>query len=238
MTRKSSSILYFEREGRENLAQVVRVIKRLFRKTPAVRSTKIIIFTALGEGPALAYHQLSEYDPQIIAVTFPPGFCVRQGEEIFTPEIHPKVQAFFDGVGVKVVRSRLPFDEIQGARSHNEQVTLIRDTLSLFGGGFSLAVQAVLQACDSGLVMPGEKVIAASGDCAAMMTAASTARFLAREGGLIISEILCKPRNFTITRRDDAPPISEQSGELFGTNAGKVVRQEKLPRKGPASQES
>ena len=55
-------------------------------------------------------------------------------------------------------------------------MTLIKDVLSLFGGGFSLCVQAVLQACDMGVLKIGEKVVVITGDCAAIVTALTTAK--------------------------------------------------------------
>lgn len=197
---KSSSIIYFEREGRENLAQVLRVVKRALRRRPELRSAKLVIFTAAGEGPALAYSQLQQFDPQIVAVTFPPDFFVRQGKENYYPRVHAKVRKFFDGVGVKVITGRLPFDQIEGADDHNHQMELIRQVFSTFGGSIPLAIQAVLQSCDSGAVEIGERVIVITGDSALIVTASTTRKFLSQDGGLVVNEILCKPRNMNITR--------------------------------------
>ncbi|MGH2639181.1 MAG: hypothetical protein ACRDF4_07885 [Rhabdochlamydiaceae bacterium] len=222
----ASSICYFEREGRQNLADVLHIVKRAIRKHSYLRSCKLIIFTAMGEGPALAYNRLKEYDPKIIAVTFPPGFTLKRREEgstiEFSPQISDKLRKFFDGVGVTVLTGRLPFDGMDGADSIKHQMKLIKDVLSLFGGGFALCVQAVLQACDTGAVRIGEKVIAISGDCAAIMTASTTAKFLSAEQGLSINEILCKPSNLSLTRKSLRETLN-LSGELFQDKKTKLL---------------
>jgi hypothetical protein len=212
-------IVYFEQEGRKNLSEVLNTVKRTFRKREDIRACKIVIFTAVGEGPARAYNKLKEYQPNIIAVTFPPGFSIKKADSdgnVIETDIclSDQLKKFFDGVGVTVLSSKLPFDGFDGADSIKQQMKLIKDILSLFGGGFSLGVQAVLQACDMGAVNIGERVVVITGDCAALMTASNTARFLSADGGLEINEILCKPRNLSRTRKP-AKQTVKTSGELF-----------------------
>lgn len=210
---------YFEQEGRHNLPQVLNVVKRAFAKREDIRKCKIVIFTARGEGPALAYRKLKTYSPRIIAVTFPPGFTVRRkqedGSEVEIPvHISDELQKFFKGVDVTVLSGRLPFDGFDGVDSIKQSMKLIRDTLSVFGGGFSLGIQAVLQACDMGAVNIGEKVVFVTGDCSAIVTASSTTHFLSVDSGLAVNEILCKPRILTIVRKSAKQPV-QSSGELF-----------------------
>src|SRR5579864_6460715 len=158
MTQKGSQIVYFDREGRSNLSEVIRVVKRAIRRREELRSMKLIIFTSWGEGPALAYNALLDFDNvQIIAVTFPIDFSAKRNGEPVTPRIHDKVRRFFDGVGVKVVPyGPLPLDNIQGMDWHNQQVKTIKDAISIFGGGFIPCIQAAVRACDVGDVAPGE----------------------------------------------------------------------------------
>jgi hypothetical protein len=211
---KSHSISYFENEGRENWPLVLRLVKRVFRRRADLRSCKVVIFTAIGEGPAAAYNLLQEWDAKIIAVTLPPDFSViRDGQKV-SPRVPAKAQAFFDGVGIPVITARLPFQKIEGAAAHNDQMDLMANMLSLFGGSFAQGVQAVLQACDHGLVDIGEKVIAVTGDSAAVITASTTGKFLTRDQGLAVHEIICKPRNLTIARGKPTAAL-EQSRSLF-----------------------
>jgi hypothetical protein len=217
----ASGICYFEREGRQNLPHVINVVKRAFKNRDDIRGCKIVIFTAVGEGPALAYNKLKIYSPKIIAVTFPWGFSAtktdEKGNTIETPiHLSDDLRRFFDGVGVTVLTARLPFEGFDGAETIKNQMKLIKDVLSLFGGGFSLCVQAVLQACDMGALSIGEKVVVMTGDCAALVTASSSAKFLSAKGGLSINEILCKPRNLSVIRMP-VKRLIESSGELFPT---------------------
>lgn len=212
-------ITYFEQEGRQNLGDVLNRIKRDYKIREEIRNLKIIIFTSFGEGPALAYNKLKEFNPKIIAVTFPPGTSAKrtndEGTIIETAiRIPDNLRKFFDGVGVTVLTGRLPLEGFDGVDSIKQHMKLIRDVLSLFGGGFSLCVQAVLLACDMGAVSVGERVVVLSGDCAAVVTASNTAKFLSHEEGLSINEILCKPRMLSITRRPTKEPVNI-SGELF-----------------------
>src|ERR1700686_5374491 len=123
----TSGISYFEQEGRQNLSEVLNRVKSTFRKREDIRACKIVVFTALGEGPALAYKKLKEYDPKIIAVTFPPGYSVKrtddEGHEVETPIfVSERLTKFFDGVGVTVLSGRLPFDGFDGADSITKQM--------------------------------------------------------------------------------------------------------------------
>jgi hypothetical protein len=226
---KPSSISYFDYEGRQNLPHVLRVVKRALKIRLELRAMQLIIFTATGDGPALAYGQLHQYEPRIVAVTFPPDFHVRRREgEVFFPRVEPKLEMFFKGVGIKTITGRLPFDKIENLQSHNEQMRLIRDVLTLFGGSFSLSIQSVLSACDFGAVAIGEKVISITGDTASIVTASTTQKFLTKEQGLVVNEILCKPRNLTLSRataQGESSTTSENVAEK--QPAGKLLD---LPR--------
>lgn len=215
MNKYPSQIVYFESEGREgNLQQVIRVIKKFLKKRDELRPLKLVIFTARGEGPMIAYKELMTYSPKIVAVTFPLDFSIKDpnSEDRYFPRIPEQVKKFFAGVGITVISpAPLPLDSIEGLEGHNQEAKVVKDAIALFGGGFTNCVQAVLRACDAGEIMPGERVIAMSGDCAAIITASTAKKFLTPEG-LAIHEILCKPRNFTIARQKQAawpPPTQE-----------------------------
>lgn len=227
---KSAPIVYFEKEGRENLPHVLKVLKRILKKRIELRVVPIIIFTATGEGPARAYAQLNEYDPKIIAVTFGPDFSVKRGDETYVPRISDKLASFFHGVGIDVLTGRLPFDPIDGVEAHNNATKAIRDVLTLFGGGFALAVEAVLSACDAGYIDVGDQVLALTADTLSVMTASTTRKFLSKSQGLVINEILCKPRMLTVSRAV-APP---QTYPLFNEKSlAKVIDLKSLADENP-----
>ncbi len=199
---KVSPIFYFESEGRKNIEQVIRVLKRVLKKRPDLHGLKIIVFTAEGQGPALAYSRLATFQPKIVAVTFPLTYSIKlKNGESYCPRISPDVLKFFKGVEIEVsVPPRLPFDLIEGMEAHNQQMRLVRQTIAIFGSGFELCLQAVMCACDVGLVREGEQVIAFSADTAGLFVASPTRRFMSPHTGLIVEEIFCKPNRLTISR--------------------------------------
>ena len=206
---KAAKVQYFESEGRENLPAVIKSVKAFLKglETQNVELPKKIVFlTVRGEGPMLAYNQLNDLDVTIIAVTLPPNYSVQLRDGgTYTPEIPEKAAKFFKGVDIPVVRTRLPFDDITGADSHNKEMAMLKSALAVFGGSIPLAIQAVLQATDADLIRPGEEVIATTADTAILVTASTTRDFLSKSCGLIVNEIICKPRNFTITRPKPKP---------------------------------
>jgi hypothetical protein len=209
-------------------------VKRALGKRPELRDLRCVIFTATGEGPALAYAELHEFDPRIIAVTFPPDFTAMKGKEIVYPRISEKLRRFFQGINIPVITDRLPFDQLEGVRMHNDEMRIINDVLSVFGGGFSLAVQAVLSACDHGEIAMGERVIAITGDTASVITTSNTRKFLSKDAGLVINEILCKPSNLTISR-SPKPQIVDVPSKSFDekTVTAKVVGLKALSEANP-----
>jgi hypothetical protein len=210
MTRLSK-VQYFDAEGRANLPQVIKCIKSFLRDREGLSlpvPTKLVFLTREGEGPLLAYNQFHSSNMKIIAVTFPAHFAGTQDGKAYVPEVPERLRKFFNGVEIPIITSRLPFDEIVGSEAHNHDMALLRNSLSVFGGSIPLAIQAVLQATDSGYVNVGELVIAATGDTALLVIASSTRFFLSKdERGLVVSEILCKPRTFSVTRKLSSPQL-------------------------------
>ena len=207
---RSSKIQYFETEGRENLPAVIKCIKAFLRSMDTQQTQspqKIVFLTVQGEGPMLAYNQLQSNDVQIIAVTFPIGSSEVVEDKVYKPQVSSRVRDFFNGVKIPILTSRLPFEEIVGAEAHNREMKILRDALGLFGSSMALAIQAVLQATDAGLIEIGEQVIAATGDTAILVTATTTHNVLRQDHfGFSVNEILCKPRNFTMSRKLPKPP--------------------------------
>jgi hypothetical protein len=228
MTRQNK-VQYFESEGRDHLPEVIKSIKAYLRSTDSNRMPRKLVFlTRQGEGPMLAYNHIPSDGMKIIAVTFPRYYAGRRDDgSIFAPEIPERIRKFFDGVGIEVITSRLPFDDISGAEAHNREMGVLRDALALFGSSIPLAVQAVLQATDAGKVDPGEMVIAATGDTALLVTASTTQLFLMKdERGLAVNEIICKPRVFDRSRKALAPklPAGEPHGAQIEGSVGEAPK--------------
>jgi uncharacterized protein len=210
---KFHKVQYFASEGRGNLSSVIKCIK-MFLRSPdpqgVIAPKKIVFMTREGEGPILAHSQLQSEDVKIIAVTFPRNYAGKRADDsIFMPEISERVRRFFTAFNIPIITNRLPFEDIQGADSHNREMSLLRNALAIFGGSMPLAIQAVLQATDAGYVDVGEQVIAATGDTALLVTASTTRLFLVKDSrGLSVNEIICKPNTFDMTRRPRVPQLS------------------------------
>jgi hypothetical protein len=214
-----AQIFYFDAEGRANLEEVLKVVKKTLKSREDLRGLKIVVFTAEGRGPALAYNQLGEYSPKMIAVTFPRGFSVKgPNGHPYCPRISESVLKFFKGVEIDViVPPRLPLDLIEGMEGQNQQMQLVRRTMAIFGTGFEMCLQAVMCACDMGLIEEGEDVIAFSGDTAGLFRASPTKKYLSPQFGLAVLEIFCKPRRLTVSRPKPtiaSPEIKTIEGEV------------------------
>jgi hypothetical protein len=200
---RPSKTQHFDSEGRENLPQVIKNVKSYLRACAVPNEPQrwtLVFMTRQGEGPMMAYNNLSDFDLKIIAVTYPPRTVGLLDGQMVTAQIPDKVRRFFDGVGIRVITSRLPLDSIEGAESHNREMELIKNTLSIIGGSAPMAIQAVLQSVDHGAVEVGDRVIAITGDIALVVTASDSASFLTKKTGIQINEIICKPRIFSLTR--------------------------------------
>jgi hypothetical protein len=222
-------VQHFDSEGRENLRYVIKNVKNYLRailnngESPL---PKLVFLTGQGEGPMIAYNELNGLDVKMIAVTFPRGFHVKVNEnEVFYPQIPERVRKFFSGVEIPIITGRLPFDSMSEADAHNREMAFLRSALALFGGSMPLAIQAVLQATDSGLVKTGEEVIAVTSDTAVLITASTSDLFLNKNCGMMVNEIICKPRNFTISRRMQ----SVSRGKELSTRTIEAVPAKQMP---------
>lgn len=196
---------YFLQEGRENLEACLKVA---FQAAVQHEVTKIVVFTAYGEGLSVALEQFcsrKEYAHiRLIAVTFPAGKTfTNQNKEPVEVKIPDDLTGLFASNNIPVVRAHLPFDAVEPSAAWRTVVgrgfNLLGETLNMFCGSMSLCVQAVTLACDAGHVEQGEHVIALTSDTAILAMAAVTRKMLSE---LVIREILCKPAVLTIGRKE------------------------------------
>ncbi|MCR4427189.1 MAG: hypothetical protein NUW23_13570 [Firmicutes bacterium] len=114
--------------------------------------------------------------------------------------IKDEVSAELASKGVALVRSILPFGDVLIPGRPDVKLAAIHHTLSLFGGGMALCVQAVIVACDSGYLEPGEEVISVAADTAIVAAASGQWAFFSPFEGMEIREIICRPRLLKLTR--------------------------------------
>jgi hypothetical protein len=202
-------IEYFLSEGRAHLRSC---LSAAFEAAVNHEISKIIIFTSTGVGLKIA---LEEYCSRpdyrhlkLVGVTFPQGkeFTTKDRKQ-FVSEISESDAEFFKTAGIRLVRAHLPFDPIAPTFRSNgvlgQDVSLVGEALSIFGGSMSLCVQAALMACDAGEVQFGEHAIALTSDTAILARVAPTRRLLR---DFIVREIICKPAILTIGKGEKPLP--------------------------------
>jgi len=217
--------VYFLQEGKENLLQC---LKTAFQAAKQQNVSKILIFTAKGDGVRIALESFCSQPEfshiRLVAVTFPAAqvFRDKEGNKLES-EISSGDAEFFRNSKVDIVRAHLPLDPFTPFRRRQgalgQDLSLIGEVLNLFCGSMSLCVQAIILACDAGFVAPGEHVIALTSDTAILAQASSTRRML---GDLVIREILCKPAVLSVTRQELADKLPAQM-QLEMTSEIKVL---------------
>jgi hypothetical protein len=172
---------------------------------------KIVIFTGTGDGIRAAsenYLSQEQYaDIRIVAVTFP------HGHKYDIPDTDSK---WIASQNIPLVRAHLPFDPIkaqyQGYGVLGHDFSLLGNLLTIFGGSMSLCVQAVLMACDAGIVRKGEHVISLTSDTAILVRSAPTSHLLT---DFIVREIFCKSVVMDISKKETIElPTATETPEL------------------------
>jgi hypothetical protein len=211
----SGTIEYFLHEGKENLADCIRIA---FETAISRDIRTIVIFTGVGEGPRLAVEKFlcrpDFKDIQVIAVTFPYGQRFKDGKHI---EISSESLDFLLEHNIPLLRAHLPFAPITAHyRQHGilgQDLTLIGNALSIFGGSMSLCVQAALVASDAGYLELGQHAICLTSDTAIIARTSPTQDFLT---DFIVREILCKPMALTVVKHEQIlqQPIESTVAEI------------------------
>jgi hypothetical protein len=212
-TQFTAPIAYFLQEGRDNLRNCLQIA---FASAKQQNVSKIVIFTARGEGVRIAlelFCSQPEYSHiKLVAVSFANGkiFTDKKGERI-EARISPEDLELFKQHNIPVVRAHLPFDPITPFHGNNgmlgQDLSLVSEALSVFGGSMPLCIQAIMMGCDAGAVEIGEHVIALTSDTAILAQASNTDRML---GELIVREILCKAAVLTISRKEHSEKMPGQ----------------------------
>jgi len=181
--------VYFDRPGRENTEEVLRVAKQraeeLGIKTVLVASTR-------GNTAVRAVEVLKGL--RVICVTHSTGFREPDSQE-FTEENRKIVESN----GGTVLTTSHAFAGVSRALRHKFDTIAIGDiianALKIFGDGMKVACEITMMAADAGLVRTDEEIIAIGGtgggaDTAAVLNPVNSPRFF----DLKVKEILCKPR--------------------------------------------
>lgn len=205
MSELSRQVVYFDSEGREHYESVLRIVDARLAEGDIDCA---VVFSASDEGALQAAKALSsESGHRLAVVTYRAEMKDysedEAGKVIATPiGLTQDAEESLKQLEVRVVRAAMPLSsEIIVMRHGDAKLSGIRETLRMFSGGCVLVVQAVLMACDAGLVREGERVVAFAADTAAVITAAHSDSMFFPELGMEIHEVLCKPSTLTISRK-------------------------------------
>ncbi|HEX9200587.1 MAG TPA: hypothetical protein VF865_13570 [Acidobacteriaceae bacterium] len=209
---------YFWREGKPNLHDCLRIS---FEAAKRHGIGKIVIFTGVGEGVRAAVHDFlsqEDYaDIRLVAVTFPHGH---------KHDIPDTDSEWIASNNIPLIRAHLPFDPIKaqfaGHGVLGQDFSLLGNVLNIFGGSMSLCVQAVLMACDAGVIRKGEHVISLTSDTSILVRAAPTSHLLT---DFIVREIFCKSAFMDISKRETAieAGAATSAEEITATGSPKLI---------------
>ena len=180
--------VYFERPGRENTEETLRIAKQ---RADEVGIKTVLVASTGGDTAVKAIEAFKGL--RVIAVSHSAGFREPNAQE-FTEE-NSKI---FESKGGTILTTTHTFAGISRAvrQEFNTHVIgdIVANTLRILGHGMKVACEIAMMAADSGLVRTDEDVICIAGtgrgaDTAVLLTPVNSQDFFA----LKVKEILCKP---------------------------------------------
>lgn len=201
---EAKSIFYFNEEGKSNLPKTIDLV---IERAKELQIQNIIVFTAEGEGAIKAKEMLGDNQSiKVHAATFPykQVFYIKDGDDLkkeYAGTSKPENKKELVSRGINLIQGVMPLQDIIMPNAKDTKINAINQTLSLLSGGLNLCVQAILMAVDGGHIEPNETVIAMSADTAIVAQSSLSTWLFHPTEGFQIHEIICKPKNFTITRK-------------------------------------
>ncbi|MBU7015438.1 MAG: hypothetical protein HXS52_09430 [Theionarchaea archaeon] len=189
------SIYYFDYCGESNTEQVLQLVKE---RAKEMEIEKIVVASETGLSALKAVDLLDGFS--IIVVTSALGSRVENtglGDlliGISDATIFQNLQKT-----CTVIRGTDPFHNINAPFREMTNEKIIRAILHCISSGVGVCMLSVMMATDQGVLTKGERVISCGGSFLGLDTAcvvrASNSVDLFTEDGLIVEEIVCKPRN-------------------------------------------
>jgi hypothetical protein len=178
-------IVYFERPGNENTADVIRLVKE---RAQARKIKKIVVASTRGETARAAAKALEGTGLHLVVIPWQYGF---RDTHPFPQELVAELQE--KGHRVHFGTMLFHTDDLYGNKTPQVMANLLR----IFGQGIKVCVEIIMMACDGGCIDIGEKVIVVAGTGAAGAGAdtaiVATASPSTKMTGLRVHEIICKP---------------------------------------------
>lgn len=196
-------IYYFVQQGKVNIEETIKIVKK---RSVEEGIRKVLMFTSEGEGPIRASKIFEKTDIELIAVTYPYkqlAYEKTKGEEKRTITLginDEEKRKILKNKSIKIIQGVMPFQDIVVPGAKDVKLESIKNTLSLFGTGLQLCVEAVIMACEYGAIEQGEEVISMAADTAIIATGSLKLLLFSPINGMEIREIICKPRYLNINR--------------------------------------
>jgi uncharacterized protein len=175
-------IIYFEKPGKENTADVIQLIKERAR---ARGIKKVVLASTRGDTARAAAASFEGTGLQLVVIPWQYGF---RDTQPFPQEL----VADLERKGHRVHFGTMLFhtDDLYGIKTPQVMANLLR----IFGQGIKVCVEIIMMACDGGRIEQGERIIVVGGskggaDTAVVASAAPSNKMTA----LHIHEIICKP---------------------------------------------
>ena len=176
-------IVYFEKPGKENTAEVIQLVKE---RAQSRGINRFVVASTRGYTARNFLESVNSTDHRLVIVPWQFGF--KGEDQPFPKELVSELQMKNHHVHFGTMLFHTT--EFYGTSAPQAMANLLRT----FGQGTKVCLEIILMACDGGCIRIGEKIIAVAGtgfgaDTAFVATAAPTAML----GSLRIHEIICKP---------------------------------------------
>jgi len=176
-------IVYFDKPGKGNTAEVIQLVKE---RAQARGINRFVVASTGGSTARDFLEAVKGTDLRLVIVPWQFGF--KGGDQPFPQELVDELRAKNHHVHFGTMLFHTT--DFYGMGAPEAMANLLRT----FGQGTKVCLEILLMACDGGCISIGEKVIAVAGtgsgaDTALVATAAPTTRLKS----LRIHEIICKP---------------------------------------------
>lgn len=181
--KMEEKIVYFEKPGKENTTEVIKLV---LERAKLRNINRIVVASTKGYTAKLILDAVEGKDINLVIVPWQFGFM---GEENQFPqelvnELREKKHLVHFGT--------MLFHTVDLYGTNTPQA--LANILRVFGQGMKVCIEIIMMACDGGCIKMGEKVIVVTGthsgaDTAVVATAAPSTKVTS----LRINEIICKP---------------------------------------------
>ena len=182
--KMEEKIVYFEKPGKENTAEVIKLV---LERAKSRNINRIVLASTRGYTAKSFLDAVEGKDINLVVVPWQFNFK-KDGENPFPQEL------------VKELHEKKHIVQFGTMLFHTGDLygtnvpAALANILRVFGQGMKVCIEITMMACDGGCIKMGEKVIVVAGtgsgaDLAVVATAASSAKVTS----LRINEIICKP---------------------------------------------